>query len=105
MAEPFAKWRAMLAGEKVALHEDEPICGYFRIRDRRGLNATLAPIKRPWIPCAVWRAETGELKAEVAGQPAEVEHIWPYYAKHPIAYETYAYWHQNERWPEQEEVA
>jgi hypothetical protein len=26
--------------------------------------------------------------------------LWPYCAKYPIAYEAYAYWHANERFPE-----
>lgn len=103
----FAKWRAMLAGEKVAIHEDEPICGYFRMRDRRGLNAHLAPIKRPWIAVAVWRDEAGELKAVLAKAPVSVQHIWPYYAhpKNAITYETYLYWATHERWPETEKAA
>src|SRR5690554_321797 len=55
MPDDLDKWRRMLAGEKVPMHLDEPIIGYFKIRDRRGLNAQLAPIKRPWIACAIWR--------------------------------------------------
>lgn len=101
MADDFAKWRGLLAGQKVPLHEDEPICGYFKMRDRRGLWANATAIKRPWIPCAIWRADGGELMAEIAGNPCAVTRIWPWCAKHPITHEAYAYWHQNERWPEE----
>lgn len=100
MTDDFASWRATLEGERVGIHEDEPWCGYFKMRDRRGLNKDLAPGKRPWIACAIWRDETGQLVAEAAGSPAKVDHLWPYVAKYPIPYETYAHWHQHETWPE-----
>lgn len=94
-------WHAdLLAGKKPLTYEGEPQCGYFKMRDRRGLNKNLAPIKRPWVACAIWRDEAGELKAEYAGRPTEIERLWPWVAKHPVSYDDYAYWHQNERFPE-----
>lgn len=96
----YAWHAALLAGEKPETYEAEPQCGYFKMRDRRGLNKDLAPIKRPWIACAIWRDEAGELKAEIAGVPCEIDRLWPYCAKHPVSYEDYAYWHQNEKFPE-----
>jgi len=101
MSDDYAWWRAKLAGEKPLTYEAEPQCGYFRVRDRRGLNKHLAPIKRPWIAAAIWRAEDGSFKAEVAGSPTDIENAWPYIAKHPITYEHYQFWHQHERWPEE----
>lgn len=92
-------WRAALAGEKPLTYET-PECGYFKVRDRRGLNRHKVAIKRPWIVCAIWRDEAGELRAELAGKPVPVDSLWPYVAKYPISYETYAYWHQHERFPE-----
>jgi hypothetical protein len=100
MSDDLAAWRAMLAGQKVPLHESEPICGYFKMRDRRGLNMRLAPIKRPFRACAVWRGEDGELHAEFAGSSVPVERIWPFYARFPIDYATYQFWHSTGRWPE-----
>lgn len=103
--EPFAWWSAALAGRKPPIHEGEPQCGYFKVRDRRGLNKNLAPVKRPWIGCAIWLAEDGTLQAELAGRAVEVDSLWPYVAKHPIPYETYQFWHQHERWPEEVKAA
>ena len=105
MTDDYATWRALMAGEKAPLHLDEPICGYFKMRDRRGLYLNMAPIKRPFIACAIWRGENGELKAERAKAEVPVDWIWPYCAKHPIGHEAYAYWHQHERWPEEAQVA
>lgn len=100
MADDFAWWSAAVAGKKPPTYES-PECGYFKVRDRRGLNKNKAPIKRPWIACAIWRGEDGELKAELAGAVYPVDGLWPYCAKYPIPYETYAHWHQNEAWPQE----
>jgi hypothetical protein len=99
MTDDYAWWRAAVAGEHPPIH-DEAECGYFKVRDRRGLNKQLAPIKRPWVACAIWRDEAGILQAELAGSVTAVEALWPYCAKYPIAYEAYAFWHANERFPE-----
>lgn len=95
----FAWWAAAIAGEKPPTHES-PECGYFKVRDRRGLNKDKAPIKRPWVACAIWRDEAGAFKAELAGAATDVERLWPYCAKYPISYIDYAYWHEHERFPE-----
>lgn len=96
----YAWWSAAIAGEKPATYETAE-CGYFKMRDRRGLNKDLAPIKRPWIACAIWRdPATGELRAERAGVACDVDALWPYCAKYPIEYDDYAYWHLHEKFPE-----
>ncbi|MCZ4270931.1 hypothetical protein [Maritalea porphyrae] len=96
----FEWWRRSVNGEKLPLHESPAECGYYKMRDRRGLNADLAPAKRPFIAVAIWRGEDGELQAERAGTPINVEYIWPHCARYPISYEDYAYWHKHEKWPE-----
>ena len=104
-ADPYLWWENAIKGTMGPLHEDEPVCGYFKMRDRRGLNKDLAPIKRPFVACAIWPTESG-LKAEFAGTPTEVESIWPHCAKKPITFEEYRYWHDNNgQWPDQENAA
>lgn len=95
----FDWYFAALDGRKPPIHEGEPRCGYFKVRDRRGLNKKLAPIKRPFVACAIFVDGQGVLKAELAGAPTAPDSLWPYCAKYPIPYETYAHWHQNEAWP------
>ncbi len=97
----YSSWGQSLTGGSPRLIEDEPWCGYFKMRDRRGLNINLAPIKRPFIACAIWAEGSGELKAELAGAIVPVERIWPWCAKHPIDYQTYVFWHENNQWPEE----
>lgn len=88
-------WQKAVSGEKPPVH-DQPECGYFKMRDRRGLNKNLAPIKRPWVACAIWKEED-RFQAELAGTLTDVDHLWPYCAKYPISYEDYAFWHEHER--------
>lgn len=97
MSDAYAWWQNALAGIVGPIH-DEPVCGYFKVRDRRGENRDLAPIKRPWIACAIWR-EGDEVCAELGGQRVSVEAVWPYCAKNPIPFETYEHWHASGAWP------
>lgn len=101
MSDDYAWWRAALRGEKLPLHESEPVCGYFRVRDRRGANKDLAPIKRPWIAAAIWRVGKTELRAELGGNLVALQDIWPWCAKHPIPHEHYQHWHEHGSWPQE----
>lgn len=99
MSDAYQWWRDLLAGKKPPIHEGDPHCGYFKLRDRRGLNKNLAPIKRPFVAAAIWQ-EGGIFKAEIAGTITDVDRAWPYVAKYPVTYEEYAHWHRHEKWPE-----
>lgn len=101
-ADIYAWWRAALSGEKPPIHEPEPQCGYFKVRDRRGLNKDLAAIKRPFVAAAIWQAEDGSFQAEIAGDGVPIDRAWPWLAKHPIPYETYQHWHTHEEWPQEQ---
>lgn len=97
----FAWWQAAVDGVRLPTYESPAECGYYKMRDRRGLNKNLAPIKRPWVACAIWRdGETRQLQAEIAGTITEPDRLWPYCAKYPISYDDYAFWHEHERFPE-----
>lgn len=99
MVDHLKWWRSLLAGEKVSIHEEDPQPGYFKMRDRRGLNANLAPIKRPWRACAIFRDEKGILRAEFAGSEVPVDILWPWCVKNPISYEDYRFWHSRGKFP------
>lgn len=100
-ADPYHWWREALAGNNPPIHEIEPQCGYFKIRDRRGLNKKLAPIKRKFVAAAIWKNADGELQAEMAKSAVNMERAWPWFARFPITHEEYAYWHKHERWPQE----
>lgn len=105
MPDEFDNWRRALAGEKQPIYESEPWVGYFAVQDR---SPGVTPAKGgrwPKIPCAIWRTEAGELVAERAGERVPVDRVWPFCATRPITYETYQFWHANERWPDQEKAA
>lgn len=104
MSGEFTWWRNALAGVKQHTYAEEPMCGYFAVQDR---SPGVQPAKGgrwPLIPCAIWR-ENGELVAERAGARVPVEWVWPYAASRPITYETYQFWHDHERWPNEEKAA
>ena len=103
-ADAYEYWRESLAGNNPPIHENEPHCGYFKIRDRRGLNAKLAPAKRKFIACAIW-LERGHFKAEIAGTEVSMDRAWPWFARHPVSFEEYQYWHKHERWPNKGELS
>lgn len=101
----FQWWRNALAGVKQHTYDSEPMCGYFAVQDRSPGVTPAKGNRWPKIPCAIWRNEAGDLVAERAGERVEVERVWPYCAKNPIPYETYQFWHDNERWPDEEKAA
>lgn len=98
MSDHYEFWRRLLAGENPPIHSDDYQCGYFKVRDRRGVNARLAPAKRPFVPAAIWK-DGDKFRAEIAGTEIDVEQAWPWIAKHAISHEQYVYWHNHERWP------
>lgn len=100
----FANWRRALAGEKQPIYEAEPWVGYFAVQDRSPGAVPAKGNRWPKVPCAIW-LENGEMVAERAGERVPVDRVWPYAASRPITYETYQFWHANERWPDQEKVA
>lgn len=85
-------WRKSLAGEPVALHENDPQEGYWRLRQKRAGH---------WIPVAIWRTPEGELQALRDGEVADAQDLWSWCCRYPIAYETYvAVAERREPWPE-----
>jgi len=103
-ADQFANWRLALTGAKQPIYETEPWIGFFAVQDRSPGATPAKGNKWPLIPCAIW-LENGEMVAEKAGARVPVEWVWPRAASRPITYEAYQFWHENERWPVQEQVA
>lgn len=105
MSDDYAEWRLALAGGKPGIHDGLPWCGYFKVQDRRSDHLKSAPKKRPFIACAIWRDQNGNLVAERAKATVPVDWLWPWCAARPITYEEYTYWHQHEQWPEEAKAA
>lgn len=100
-ADDYASWREALAGGKPGMHDGEPWCGYFKTRVPNA-REKLPKGRWPMMACAIFRNEDGTLQGERGGTLVPVDWLWPYVAKTPITYETYAYFHQHERWPDEE---
>lgn len=91
----FASWRAALAGEKPGIHDGEPWCGYFKMRDRRHDADLPKGAQRPWVACAIWVDWRGNLVAEIDGDPTSPDFLWPFVAKNPIGFEEYTKLHEE----------
>lgn len=78
-ADSYSLWRRMLTGERVPVHEDEPVCGYYRVRTK---------YMGEWLPVAIFEHE-GSLVAIRSNSPVDIEHVWPYCARRPVSYSAY----------------
>lgn len=92
LLERWAWWERAIAGQDVPYTEDEPECGFYRVRKfPYGVWA-----RGPWLPARVWLEpgeidpETGELlsdeiiKMEIDGKRVNPWTNWSWIAKRPI---------------------
>lgn len=109
MSDPYAWWRLALAmvgdcrrltREQLrnhGLHETQPECGFYRTRKRTGHR------QYAYEPVAIWRDDTGELRAACNGEPADPHELWTWCAPNPLTEETYRAVAENgQGWPDQE---
>lgn len=98
----FAGWRSLLAGESVQFDANEPLAGYYRTRRKGG----------DWQPVGIWKADDavsemldGEWTVMLSGNSVPVDRVWPWCARYPISYETYAaVAERGEPWPDLHEA-
>lgn len=107
MTNPYAYWKAALAGEKPKMFVDDPQCGFYRkgVYEKRENKAR----KRVgWEPVAIFMSGT-DLVA-VMGSRAEtdrdkINELWSYIAGNPISEATYrAVAERGEGWPDDHET-
>ncbi|MEI6572487.1 MAG: hypothetical protein WCO61_02965 [Alphaproteobacteria bacterium] len=103
MVEAYPWWRQALLGKFGPVHENDPQCGYYRMRQGRG---------GPWLPVAIWRevageseitgiSDSGKLVCLVDGKERDAYEIWTWVCRYPVPYETYvAVAEQGQAWPE-----
>jgi hypothetical protein len=81
-------WREALEGRVGPIHENEPQCGYYRVRD---------------TPVAIWR-DGGELLAVSGIIPDDPFEVWVRAAKHPVSYNDYLRASQSGEWPDHVQI-
>ena len=103
MVEEYFWWASALSGQFRPVHENDPQCGYYRMRRGRG---------GPWIPVAIWReatvrdqnsgiSDSGKLVCLVDGVERDPFEVWTWVCRYPVTYETYvAVAERGEAWPE-----
>ena len=83
---------AALSGHFGPIHENDPQCGYYRMRWRRGGE---------WIPVAIFREDDGEVLALCKGEMKDAFEVWTWCCRYPVDYEVYrAVAEEGKPWPE-----
>jgi len=88
----YAYWHNALHGQFGPIHENDPQCGYYRMRWRRGGD---------WIPVAIFREDDGEVLALCKGEMKDAFEVWTWCCRYPVDYEVYrAVAEEGKPWPE-----
>jgi hypothetical protein len=101
----YATWRALLAGEKAALHESEPACGFYRLSRSKD--------DKTMVGVAIWAKDpdTTELPghdgvyAKRDDRMVDIERVWPFCARYPVTEEAYRAWADTGAWPDDHVLA
>jgi hypothetical protein len=89
---PYTYWHNALMGQFGPIHENDPQCGYYRMRWRRGGE---------WLPVAIFREEDGEVLALCKGEMKDPFEVWTWCCRYPVDYEVYrAVAEEGKPWPE-----
>lgn len=94
-------WEEALQGRFGMIHENEPQCGYYRVKTHKGGE---------FVPVAIWvDQETGELIAYKDGVEVDPCEIWTWCCRNPISADLYFEVQENGKpWPHEvtdEEIA
>ena len=88
----YTYWRNALMGQFGPIHENDPQCGYYRMRWRRSGE---------WIPVAIFREDDGEVLALCKGEMKDAFEVWTWCCRYPVDYEVYrAVAEEGKPWPE-----
>jgi len=88
----YTYWHNALQGQFGPIHENDPQCGYYRMRVRRGGE---------WIPVAIFREDDGEVLALCKGEMKDAFEVWTWCCRYPVDYEVYrAVAEEGKPWPE-----
>jgi len=83
---------AALSGHFGPIHENDPQCGYYRMRWRRGGE---------WMPVAIFREDDVEVLALSKGEMKDAFEVWTWCCRYPVDYEVYrAVAEEGKPWPE-----
>ena len=92
MSQSYSYWHNALYGKFGPIHENDPQCGYYRMRLRRGGE---------WVPVAIFREDDGEVIALCKGEMKDAFEVWTWCCRYPVDYEVYrAVAEEGKPWPE-----
>lgn len=99
---PYAYWKAALAGEKPKMYVDDPQCGFYRKKNGKGREANFVPVavfSVDGVYIARVGLETAGIQYDVTGD--KLNELWSWIAANPISEEAYrAVAERGEAWPD-----
>lgn len=100
--DPFAWWRAALAGEEPPVHEGDPQAGFYR-RRFKNKDGSLTSFK----PVAIWQDANGQWLCQIGSEfgnrfgPYKADEHWTYLAKNPVPKAAYDQAMATGKWPDE----
>lgn len=89
--DPYAFWRAGLAGITAAVQDGHPQAGFYRLRSVKG---------GPWLPVAIWQGEEdGTMSCIVGDDDRRASDVWLSCARFPVTEADYRHAVEHGSWP------
>ncbi len=89
--DPYAYWRAGLAGLLSSTQDGNPQAGFYRMRKVRG---------GPWLPVAIWIEEGGDIAClRGVDEAIEARNVWLACARFPVSEDYYRHCIEHGSWP------
>lgn len=86
----FTHWQSNLDGKKPEIHENEPQCGFYKMREGKD---------GPWLPVAIFMHAEKGMVCRVGPQEREVLKVWTWCAKHPVSRDDAKVAFETGNWP------
>ncbi len=97
-------WSNALKGDIGPIHEGQPQPGFYKKRFYDPEGPYVAPIKRPFIPCAIWfDTETQEYIGVADSKLVDACDLWLWCSKNPITEAEYRHYETLGEWPKEAE--
>lgn len=94
MSDDLLYWKNALKGIQGPIHENDPQCGWYRTRPRRGYVS---------LPVRIWRdPASGLMNAERSGKSVDPCDVWTWCCLNPVSREAFeAVLERGEPWPDE----
>lgn len=90
LAKPdYSYWEQSLADKKMPVHDGDPQCGFYRKKNKGGVDQA----------CAIW-VQDGKHIATVNGRQTDAQELWSWVCQRPISEQTFNSFNESGEWPD-----